>query len=437
MAETLVNIVIDDAVAEARERYVAANPKSCAAFERACRVMPGGNTRTTLFAEPFPLHLARGEGPYLWDIDGHRYIDFLGEYTAGIAGHSEPRLRAAVERALAAGINLGGHTEAEERLAAAFCARFPSVEMVRFTNSGTEANLMALGTARAVTGRTKVMAFRGAYHGGVLTFAGGVSGPLNAPFDVVLGSYNDAAATLDLVDRHQAELAAILIEPMLGSGGCIPAQREFLAALREVATRHGIVLIFDEVMTSRLGPGGLQEKLGIHADLTTFGKYLGGGMSFGAFGGRSDLMARFDPRRPEYLPHGGTFNNNVLSMAAGYVMLTEVYTPERATALNSRGDDLRERLNALAQSKGAKLQFTGRGSMMNAHFTRNPIHSPADLAGADTAARDLLFFDLLAQGIWLPRRGMVNLSLPVEDGHCATLIGAVETFLDERRTVLQ
>ena len=280
-----------------------------------------------LFYEPFPLSMAKGEGARLRDLDGHEYRDFLGEHTAGLYGHSNPRILDEIRGALASGIVLGAPNRYEVELAELVCARFPAVDRVRFCNSGTEANLMAIGLARAVTGREKVLVFEGAYHGGVLFFKEGESGPVNAPFPFVFGRYNDTEATLAVIERHGSELAAILVEPMMGSGGCIEGDREFLGALREAADRHGALLLFDEVMTSRLGPGGRQGELGILPDLTTLGKYIGGGLTFGGFGGRADLMERFDPRRPDAIPHAGTFNNNVLTMSAGIVGLRDIFTP--------------------------------------------------------------------------------------------------------------
>jgi len=429
------NVTLEAALAEARERYVAANPASLAQHDAARASLPGGNTRTVLFFAPFPLTFVRGEGAHLWDADGHRYLDFLGEYTAGLFGHSHPTIRAAIERALDGGISLGGHNRMEAQLSALLVERFPALELVRFTNSGTEANLMALTTARAVTGRKKIMAMAGGYHGGVLYFAGGGS-PVNAPFEVVLAPYNDAAASVALIERHAAELAAVILEPMVGAGGCIPAEAAFLEALREATRRHGVVLIFDEVMTSRLAPGGLQQVTGVIPDMMTLGKYVGGGMSFGAFGGRADIMARFDPRRPDAFPHAGTFNNNVLTMSAGIAAMGEIYTPELATAFNARGDALRERLNDLAAKHGAALQFTGRGSMIGVHFARHPIRTPDDAARGDQGLKELFFFDLLARGLYIARRGVIVLSLPITERDCKMLVEAVDDFLSERGSLL-
>ena len=431
-----MSAAIDKALAQAVADFTARNPLSLARQTAATAVMPGGNTRTVLYYSPFPLGVARAEGCYLWDLDGHRYVDFLGEYTAGIYGHSHPVIRAALEKALAEGLNFGGPNTMEVQLAQAVCARFPSIEKVRFTNSGTEANLMALTAARAFTGREKIMVFAGGYHGGVLYFSGGTSSPVNAPYDFVIAPYNDLAGTTALIEEHGHDLAAIILEPMLGGGGCIPATRDFLAMLREKATQHAAILIFDEVMTSRLAPGGLQERHGILPDLTTLGKYIGGGMSFGAFGGRTDLMGQFDPSQPNALPHAGTFNNNVLTMSAGLAGLTQVYTPEAAVALNARGDALRMRLNDLCRRHEVPMQFTGLGSMLSVHLTDAPLHTPEDTVKGNSQLRDLLFFDLLQAGIWIARRGMINLSLPIGDVEEAQLVDAVAGFIARRGALL-
>jgi glutamate-1-semialdehyde 2,1-aminomutase len=223
---------------------------------------------------------------------------------------------------------------------------------------------------------------------------------------------------------------------MLGGGGCIRASQPFLEMLRERTKRHGAVLIFDEVMTSRLSPSGLQAVVGITPDMTTLGKYVGGGMSFGAFGGREDLMARFDPRKPQALPHAGTFNNNVLTMSAGIAALSEVYTPEAAGAINAVGEALRARLNDIAARHDVAMQFTGYGSMMAVHTTRGPVLSPRDAARSDPGTKDLLFFDLQKAGIWIARRGMVVLSLPLTAADCDAFAAAVEEFAVSRRHLL-
>ncbi len=222
--------------------------------------MPGGNTRTVLHHGPFPFRAVRGEGPWLWDAEGNRLLNLLGEYTAGLFGHSHPAIRAALEEALDGGWNYGAHNPYEIELAELVCARFPAIERVRFTNSGTEANLMAISAARCFTGRDKILVMDGAYHGGLLTFASGGS-PVNAPYPVVFARFYDAATLGAVMSLHGQEIACALVEPMMGAGGCLPAEPAFLEAMRALTEAHGALLIFDEVMTSRMAGGGQQARL--------------------------------------------------------------------------------------------------------------------------------------------------------------------------------
>jgi glutamate-1-semialdehyde 2,1-aminomutase len=413
------------ALVRAQERFVEANPRSRAAHEQAVAAMPGGNTRTTLFYDPFPLTMAVAHGCRLTDLDDHTYVDLLGDYTAGLYGHNHPVIRKAVDAALDGGWNLGAHGEYEARLAEVLCDRFPALELVRFTNSGTEANLLALATATVHTGRRAILVFDGGYHGSVLTF-GGAGARVNVPHHFVVGEYNDVDATARLVAEHAHDLAAILVEPMLGSGGCVPAEPEFLAFLREAASDTGALLVFDEVMTSRMAGGGMQELLGITPDLMTLGKYTGGGMTFGAFGGRADVMGHYDPRRPDHLPHAGTFNNNVLSMAAGYTGLTELFPPETAQEHCARGERLRARLDELCRDH--PVRWTGLGSMMTVHFQREPVRAYRDMRSSP-AHRQLFHLDMLHRGFHLARRGMIALSLDVGESECESFCAAVAGFL--------
>ncbi len=426
---------LDQALAHAIDRYRQARPASERIHNDATLVLPGGNTRSVLFFAPFPPAMARGEGCYLWDADGHRYLDALGEFTAGLYGHSEPAIRAAITEALAGGLSLSSHTAREGALAREVQRRFPTMELLRFTNSGTEANLMALASACAHTGRRKVLVFKGGYHGGVLAFAGGGS-PVNVPHDWIVARYNDLADVQQCVAPHRGELAAILVEPMLGSGGCIPGDPAFLHGLRTLADECGALLIFDEVMTSRLSFGGRQALLGIRPDLTTLGKYFGGGLSFGAFGGRADVMLRYDPRSSGALQHAGTFNNNVLTMAAGLAGLTQVLTADALDALNARGDALRQRLNAMFAQQGVALQVTGLGSLMQLQVVAGAIRNADDLTASDDRLKALLFFDLLARGVFMARRGLMALSLPFDDAAVAELEAAMRDVVAERRDLL-
>ena len=424
------NIDLDGAYAAAEERFTSANPESLAQFTRACESLPGGNTRTGMYYAPFPLAMARGEGAYMWDLDGHKYRDYAGDFSAGLYGHTNAVIHAAVREVLADGVTFGSVSAHEARLAAQICARVPSIERVRFCNSGTEANIMSLVTANAVTGRSKIMVFEGAYHGGTLSFPPGGS-PINVPFDFILAPYNDINGTSALFDEHGGGLSAILVELVQGAGGCIPADADFVALLRERATRHGALLIFDEVMTSRLGPTGLQGALAITPDMTTLGKYVGGGMTAGAFGGRADIMDRYDPRAKDHFVHNGTFNNNVMTLAGGATGLEKVFTPEAATALTESGEAFRQRINALGQKHGLPFQASGFGSLMNVHFITGEIRSHKDLAGRNLTALDLFHLEMIAAGIYITRRGYMALSLALTEDDHDYFIAEAEKFLDD------
>ena len=436
MAATRRNLSLSEAVADVERRFIAANPRSKERAEKAGRVMPGGNTRSVQFYDPFPVAIVKGERQHLTDLDGHTYVDFLGEFTAGLYGHSEPAIADAIREALAGGLVLGGPNMYEARLAELMCERFPAVELVRFCNSGSEATLLCVSLARAITGRERVMVVHGAYHGSFLSFPVGKPAHLNAPFPVVAVDYNDAMQAADRIRAEGDRIACVIVEPLMGSGGCIPATAEFLTTLRTETEKVGAALIFDEVMTSRLAPGGLHGAHGLKPDLVAFGKYLGGGVTFGAFGGRRDWMARLDPGAPDSIVHSGTYNNNVLTMAAGIAGLEKVFTTTAAERLNASGDRLRGRLNAAARTRGLPFQATGRGSMINLHPTARPITRPADHAHVAMDARKLLHLDLNLRGSYLARRGFMALSLPLTEADHDILVGAFESFLDEHAGVL-
>jgi glutamate-1-semialdehyde 2,1-aminomutase len=429
MSSTVARIDLAARVAEAERRYIDRNPESRRLHEQRSQFMPGGNTRSVIHVAPFPLTIVRGEGARVTDADGHTYVDFLGEYTAALYGHSHPVIVETIHAALEDGIVFGAPNRHESALAAAICARFDSIELVRFCNSGTEANLFALSLARAATGKPAVMAFAGGYHGGVFQFGRGGS-PLNAPFPWLISEYNDAAAARRLIVERSGELAGVIVEPIQGSAGVIPGDPEFLHTIREATAANDVLLVFDEVMTSRLSGGGLQSVLGIEPDLTTLGKYVGGGLAFGAFGGRADLMRRFDPTRPEALPHAGTFNNAVLTMAAGAAGLTRVLTETEIERLNALGDRLRDRLNAFAAENHVAFVATGYGSMVGLHFAGGPVRRAADVPEA-AELRTLLHLHMLERGYSYARRGFVALSLPLDERDVDGFAAGVEAFLAE------
>ena len=426
---------LDQAVDEAIEAFIGDNPKSRVEDEKAAASMPGGNTRSVLFYPPFPLTIARGEGTYVWDIDDHRYVNFVGEFGAGLFGHSNTLIAEAINRAVSDGTVLGGPNRYERILAAELVNRFPALDLVRFTNSGTEANLFAVLTARAVSGRDKVMVFDGAYHGGVFIFGHGGS-PLTAPFDYVMAPFNDSEGTLALIDQHAKELGCVVVEPMQGGAGCIPAEPAFLQALRDATARHGIILIFDEVVTSRLSSGGLHKKLGITPDMVALGKYIGGGSTFGAFGGRRDIMKHYDPREPGAFAHAGTFNNNVITHAAGATAMTKIYTPEVAETFNAAGDAMRDALNATIAKHGLPMTVTGLGTAMKIHTCTGPIRNEHDAERGSAQNDKLLFYDMLARGQRMTWRNSMLLSLPLTDADRQNFVEAFDEVLGERAHLL-
>jgi glutamate-1-semialdehyde 2,1-aminomutase len=419
-------------LAEKRESFAARNPESKRLHDEAARFLPGGHTRTILAHEPFALTFVRGDSAVLVDADGHEYIDLLGDYTAGLFGHSERRVVDAVEAALRELASVGGVHPREAELAGLMCERF-GLDRVRFTNSGTEANLMAITAARQLTGRSKVLVFYGGYHGGVLFFATGVA-PWNAPYDFVVAPFNDLAATTALIDEHGPDLAAALVEPMLGSGGCIPATPEFLGGVFDAARSAGAVCIADEVMTSRHGGSGLAALLGVEPDVRTFGKYIGGGFSFGAFGGTAEVLGQFDTSSPDAIPHAGTFNNNVATMAAGCVVLGELYTSEAAEAHTARGERFRSAVAGVIGRYRLPVNVSGYGSMLAVHALAMPPVDGAESARRDPVLQELLFLGLYERGIYTAPRGMMNLSLPLTDAQLEAALAALDDTLSELST---
>lgn len=414
---------LDALVASARQRYERRHPLSREWSERAARVMPGGNTRTVLQFDPFPMRITQAEGRFLHDVEGHVYVDLLGNYTAGLFGHSPPDIIGAIHKAVDRGIAYGGVHENEVVLAELIVERFPSIEQVRFTNSGTEANLMAIAAALHYTGRRGVLVFEGGYHGGVLTF-GSAGREVNVPHHWSIGRFNDLGSCERLVQDPDSDVGCVLVEPMQGSSGCIPPESGFLEGLRDLCDRHGAVLVFDEVMTSRLSRGGMQARTGVLPDLTTLGKYLAGGMTFGAFGGDRRIMEAFGPGGG--LGHAGTFNNNVVSMAAGVAALGDALDDDRLAATNARGDGLRAGLNEVLAPVG--MCATGVGSILTVHPVRGTVRSVDDLVGGDERLRELWFFASLEAGFSVARRGFIALSLEVDDGDVDRYLAAMQSW---------
>jgi glutamate-1-semialdehyde 2,1-aminomutase len=426
---------VEAALLRSEQAYSAANPSSRARHERAGHVLPGGHSRQTLFFAPFPLTIAGGRDARVTDLDGHDYLNLVGDYAAGVYGQTCAPIQEAVADAMRGGISLSGLNTKEMELAELISRRIPSMEQVRFCNSGSEACLYASQVARHATKRPKLLVFNGCYHGGFMIY-GPVDPPLSVPFPLVKATYNDISGTRAALKSNSTDIAAVLVEPMLGSGGAIPATPEFLAMLREETRRLGMVLIFDEVMTSRLAPGGVQGLRGIDPDLTTLGKFWGGGFAFGAFGGSRELMRHLDTTKGGVLSQGGTFNNNVVAMTAGLVGARDVYTPEACVKLNSLGDSLRLQLNALGRSLGLSFHATGLGGVLNTQWNDSGLTEPSLVEPPTAPMRRLFQLEMIARGYYVAQRGMINLSLPMTEADIKGFVGEVREYLTRHADIL-
>ena len=385
-------------------------------FQRALQLMPGGvNSPVRAFksvgGEPF--FTARADGAYLWDVEGARYIDYVGSWGPMIVGHNHPRVREAVERAVRDGLSFGTPSPAEVTMAETITRLVPSVEMVRMVNSGTEATMSAIRLARGATGRSKIVKFEGCYHGhgdsflvkagsGALTFGVPTSpGVPKAAADLTLTlPYNDLAAAEALFAEQGAEIAGLIIEPVAGNMNCIPPRDGYLQGLRDLCTRHGAVLIFDEVMTGfRVAPGGAQQLFGITPDLTTFGKIIGGGMPVGAYGGRRDLMQQVAPSGPIY--QAGTLSGNPVAMAAGLAMLELIREPGFHIELERKTRALSDGLLQCAREAGIPFSVNHVCGMFGLFFTPGKVETFAQATACDGAAFRRFFHAMLERGVYL------------------------------------
>ena len=365
--------------------YISKTPTSRTLYNRAKMVLPAGVTYGIRYFEPYPFFVAKARGSKLWDVDGNEYIDFWLGHTALILGHSPREVVKAVEKQLENGTLYGVSHELEVTLAEQVAKMVPSAEMVRFTNSGTEANMYATRLARAFTGRNTIAKFEGGWHGGYDALHIGVKQPFDLPEsagltrgalqDTILLPFND----LEGVEKRlrNEHPASIIVEPMLGAGGGIPAEKEFLRGLREFCDKSDILLIFDEVITGfRLAPGGGQEYYGVRPDITVLGKILGGGFPIGAFCGSRKIMKRLDIttyKRPHYSFHGGTFSGNPITMTAGLATLKILEDGKVTTRLNRLGDKIRTTIQQVFDKHGIDVQMVGAGSIFNTHFAKEPI----------------------------------------------------------------
>lgn len=391
--------------------------RSQAAFERASKVIPGGvNSPARAFGGVggTPVFIARGQGPHLYDIDGNRYLDFVGSWGPHILGHRHPAVIEAVQRALETGTSFGAPTEIETELAELVIASIPSIEKIRMVSSGTEATMSALRVARGFTGRDKIIKFAGCYHGHVdslLVQAGSGALTLGSPSspgvpagctkDTLALEYNDVEELTAAFQQYGNELAALILEPVVGNMGTVLPTPEFLKACRDLCTQYGTVLIFDEVMTGfRVAFGGAQERFGITPDLTTLGKIIGGGMPVGAYGGRADIMNSVSPVGPVY--QAGTLSGNPLAMACGLATLQVLKASNPYPQIEQQGAVLCDGLSAICQKYGIPHSVPRAGGMFTLFFNPEPVTSYRVAAKNDTARFSKYFHGMLERGVYLP-----------------------------------
>jgi glutamate-1-semialdehyde 2,1-aminomutase len=397
--------------------YEKKRPKSKKLYVRAKKVLPAGVSYFIRYFEPYPFYVSHAKGSKIHDVDGNTYIDFwMGHYTH-ILGHNPVPIRRAVEKQLEKGIHLGVCHELEVALAEQVVKMVPCAEMVRFTNSGTEASMYATRLVRAHTGKNKIVKFEGGWHGGYDALQVAVRPPMAVPEtsgvpeevvkNTIVAPFNDIEGTRQRVKNQ--EVAAFIIEPVLGSGGGIPAEKEFLHALRELSHEKEALLVFDEVITMfRLSPGGAQKFYGVTPDLTILGKILGGGFPVGAIVGRKEIMQRLDAtiyERPQLCFHGGTFSANPITMTAGLTMLKLLEDGMIIRQLNRRCAKLRQQLKEIFTRSQIDTQLTGAGSLFQAHFTREEIKDIHGASRADKQRLDDYHRNLMMNGVFfLPRK---------------------------------
>jgi glutamate-1-semialdehyde 2,1-aminomutase len=429
-------------------RFLEPDSKSARLAARARASLPGGNSRTTVYAPPYPFYASHGQGALLTDVDGQTRLDYLNNYTALLHGHADPAIVEAAVRQVRLGASFPAPTELEVELAEEIARRAPAIDQVRFTNSGTEAVMMAIRAARGFTGRSMIAKFEGCYHGTydlaevsvapVLELAGPAEAPASVPdseglaagtaAQVLVLPFNDSVAVERLVSEHADRLAAIVVDPLPHQAGFPEPKAGFLPFLREISDRYGIVLISDEIISFRIAYEGAHGKLGFRPHLVTLGKIIGGGFPVGAVGGSAEVMAVFDPTGgAPRVPHGGTFNANPVTMAAGLASLRS-WTPQTVTRLTQLGDELRRRANEVLDEANFPMQVTGQGSLFKLVPGRAEVVNyrsiPNDRATSERVAE--LYLRLLGADIIIGSKGTGALSTPMDRAEINSFVEKLE-----------
>ncbi len=431
------NSEVHEIFCDIEERFKHRTLKSAEHNARAKHRLPGGDTRTATFYKPYPAYMVRGKGCYLYDADGNEYIDMLNNYTSLIHGHAHPQVMQAVRDQLENGSVFGSATEIQYFHAEHLCARVPSLDLVRYNNSGTEATMFVMRAARAFSGKDMFIKMDGGYHGShdfievnVFPRQASQPGAEGLPFpvveagapksvlnDILVVPFNDLDAVETLLKKYEGKIAGVILEPILGASGMVTPQPDYLKSLRELTHRCGALLIFDEVITLRISTGGMQEDQRVTPDLTAMGKIIGGGFPVGAFGGRKDIMNVFDPNRPNAVFHSGTFNGSDVMMAAGLATL-ELYDQGAVDRINALGAKLRNGIEGAFKEEGIRGQATGLGSLAQIHWRPGKITNAKDSAEGFSRAGDLprfLHLELMNRGFYSAPRGMLAISTAMDE----------------------
>jgi glutamate-1-semialdehyde 2,1-aminomutase len=448
--------LFDEYLNKIRTKYISKRPKSEQMHKEARQFLPGGDTRSVTFFRPFPTFIERGEGCRLFDVDGNVYIDFGNNQSSLIHGHAHPKIVEAVITQVNRGSAYSAPSENQFKLAKIICERLPSADKVRFCNSGTEATLGAIRLARAYKKKYKIVKVEGAYHGShdiveisvkpALEKAGPIEKPNRVPEDIsvppnvvsdcVIIPFNKVDIARHIISDRKEDLAAVIVEPVLGSGGMLPPDPDFLWVLREVTATYKIPLIFDEVYTFRLAKGGYQEICNVVPDITALGKIIGGGYPVGAIAGREEFMDLFSPLNTTFLTHSGTFNGNPVTMAAGVAAMTEL-TASEIDRINKLGEKLRMNFNNVLEEVGIIAQVTGTGSFSQIHFTKEEVKDWRSAATGRLDLKVMLQLLLMDRGIFPAARCMFNISTPMGEKEIDEARSALTTCLLQLRPYIE
>jgi len=426
------------------EAYRKRSPQSRKVIEDAAKYVPDGDFRVSVWHEPYPVVMGRGDGCHLYDIDGNDYLDFSNNWTSMILGNNNPKVVEAISQQAPLGSAMAAPHQGAYEWAKMICDRIPSVSKVRFCTSGSEAVMFAVRAARAFTGKDKILKMEGNYHGsydpmemttGWRKLPWGL--PKSVEQDVLVTPFNDKEMAEKIITENKNELAAVIVEGILGAAGMIPPEDDYLKHLQEVANQNDVLLIIDEVISFRLATGGAQQIFDVNPDLTVLGKSIGGGLPTGAFGGREDVMAVYSPRQKRPAHHAGTFVATPIAVAAGIANLREM-TAETLDKINSLGWSLAEKLQGILDEVRIKAQIKGYGSLQQIHFTPEPVFTAS--TAYFTQDRDVLrlfHLSMMNKGMFIGSRGFYSVTTPMSEAEIEKALEATVECLSELKPLIQ